>query len=165
MIRFERILFPTDFSEASLKALPYAAELARLFEAELLFIHVVQPLPPIPGDYGFETEVIEYAAAMHATAERQLDRLIETRAGDLRTSKILVQGEPAETILRAVDEYGVDLITLATHGTTGWRHLLFGSVAEKVVRLAKVPVLTVSEKVVRVGRNPDEARSALASLS
>jgi nucleotide-binding universal stress UspA family protein len=57
-----------------------------------------------------------------------------------------VQGNPAEAILEAAELHRVDLITIATHGATGWRHLLFGSVAERVVRLARVPVLTVSAR-------------------
>ena len=55
----------------------------------------------------------------------------------------MVQGHAAEEILASVEREGIDLITIATHGLTGWRHLIFGFVAEKIVRLARVPVLTV----------------------
>jgi nucleotide-binding universal stress UspA family protein len=65
---------------------------------------------------------------------------------DIRSSKIIAQGHVADEILRAVDAYAVDLITIATHGFTGWNHLICGSVAEKVVRMANVPVMTVSAK-------------------
>ena len=65
MIQFGRILCPTDFSEASLEAFPYAMELARLFKAEILFIYVVPVLPPAPADFGFESEVVEFVSALH----------------------------------------------------------------------------------------------------
>jgi nucleotide-binding universal stress UspA family protein len=124
----------------------------------------VQP-PPVPADFGFGTEVIEYAASLRAIAEQQLDRLIETNAAGLRVTKVLAQGEPADTILRAVARHEIDLITLATHGTTGWRHLLFGSVAEKVVRLANVPVLTISERVAQDSAKTERTQPAYAPVA
>jgi universal stress protein A len=163
MIRFHRILFPTDFSEASLQAMQYAAELARRFEAELFFVHVVQP-PPMPADYNFGTEVMEYAAALRERAEQRLDALIDAAGCGGRAKKILVQGEPADAILGTAAEFGVDLIVLATHGTTGWRHLLFGSVAEKVVRLSAIPVLTVNERLARAAAEALVEEPALAPL-
>ena len=61
---------------------------------------------------------------------------------------MLVDGDPAYEILQSVEKLQIDLIAIATHGRTGWQHLVFGSVAEKVVRMSKVPVLTVREKSV-----------------
>ena len=162
MIRVHRILFPTDFSEASLQALQYAADLTRLFDAELFFVHVVQP-PPMPADYNFGTEVMDYAASLREGAEQRLDSLIDSTGCGRRVKKILIQGEPADAILAAAAEYGVDLIVLATHGTTGWRHLLFGSVAEKVVRLSTIPVLTVNERLARARVEADTVAPALVS--
>ena len=162
MIPFRRILFPTDFSEASLQALRYAVELARLCDAELFFVHVVQ-LPPMPADYNFGTEVMDYAASLREGAEQRLDSLIDGAGYGRRAKKILIQGEPADAILAAAAEYGVDLIVLATHGTTGWRHLLFGSVAEKVVRLSTIPVLTVNERLARTRAEVEAGAPALVS--
>jgi nucleotide-binding universal stress UspA family protein len=162
MIRFQRILFPTDFSEASLQALHYAADLARFFDAQLFFVHVVQA-PPMPADYNFGTEVMDYAASLRERAEQQLDGLIEDAGCGGRATKILVQGEPAGAILGTAAEFGVDLIVLATHGTTGWRHMLFGSVAEKVVRLSAIPVLTVNERLARARAEAETAEPALVS--
>jgi len=144
MIRFSRILCPTDFSEASLEAFPHAIELARLFKSEILFIYVLPVLPPAPADFGFESEVVEFVSALRKDAEERLNDLVSAHVPpDVKSRVVLAQGHAAEEILRAADENQIDLITIATHGLTGWRHLVFGSVAEKVVRLAKVPVLTV----------------------
>jgi len=149
MIAFKRILCPTDLSEDSLKALPYAIEFARSFDGEIVIIHVLRALPAPETDFGFgAAELLELASRMRQEAEQSLERLLKGRVPDgIKVRKVLVQGNAADEILRAANEYDVDLITIATHGLTGWRHFSFGSVAEKVVRMAKVPVLTISTKV------------------
>lgn len=140
MPRFKRILCPTDFSEISLEVIPYAVELARLFDAEVFFIHVVHLLPRPPEDFDYQA----FVSAMRANAEDRMSKSLGARLPrGIKHTSILVEGHPAEQILRAVDEYQIDLVTIATHGLTGWRHLIFGSVAEKVVRLSRVPVLTI----------------------
>lgn len=144
MIQFKRILCPTDFSDASLKAFPYAIELARLFKAEAFFIYVV----PIVTTSALEFDFVSLAATLSDDAGQQMDTLLNKLIPkDIRTKRIVAQGNAAEEILRAADENGIDLITMATHGLTGWSHMIFGSVAEKVVRMAKVPVMTVGGKV------------------
>ena len=135
MIRFKRILCPTDLSEESFKAFPYAFHLARVLDAEICFINVVNLN-------------IESTSTLHTDAVRQLREALGDRAPEnVDFREIVVEGSPAEQILRAVDEHEIDLIVIATHGRTGWRHMVFGSVAERVVRQSKVPVLTVSAKL------------------
>ena len=144
MIRFRRILCPIDFSELSQEALGYAVDLASLYHAEVLLLHVVQPFPAHPDRFGFDSEILEFMQAQVAYAERALDETIKKRIPT--TIKVLgkvVQGQPSEEILRCAANEEFDLITIATHGHTGWRHLVFGSVAEKVVRLSTVPVLSI----------------------
>jgi nucleotide-binding universal stress UspA family protein len=150
MIGFKRILFPTDLSEESLKPLPYAIELARAFDGEILFMYVLPVLPVPEADSGFEAaEMLELESKLRRDAERSLVRFLRGRLpGDIKTRKLIGEGHAAEEILRAVDEHKIDLVTIATHGLTGWRHLAFGSIAEKVVRMAKIPVLNVSAKVI-----------------
>lgn len=148
MIGFKRILCPTDLSEESFKAFPYAFDLARVFDAEIYFINAVAINPPPAVEFGFETTFVEFESAVREDASRRLDEILRSRVPkDLKFRRILVQGPAAEEILRAVDDYEIDLIVIATHGLTGWRHMVFGSVAEKVVRQSKVPVLTVSAKL------------------
>lgn len=147
MIGFKRILCPTDLSEESFKAFPYAFDLARVFDAEIVFISVVNINTPAAVEMGFETTFVDYASAVRKDASRQLDGILGSRVPqDVRFRPIVVEGSAAEQILQAVDDHKADLVVIATHGLTGWRHMVFGSVAEKVVRQSKVPVLTVSAK-------------------
>ena len=148
-IRFDRILFPTDFSEASLEALPYGLELADLFNAELLIMHVVPALPPMSADAEYTTDVARLASKLRGDAEAKLHESLAGKIpAQLKTRRILVQGRAAEQILRAIEEYQIDLVVISTHGLTGWRHMVLGSVAEKVVRLSPIPVLTVRARMV-----------------
>lgn len=144
MLSFKKILCPCDFSGASRLALGAAAELAAQFQAEIYLVHVVPVLPPLPPDPNFVFEVPEYERALHLDAERQLkDITKELTAKGLVVHTIVGHGDPGTEIVRVAKDETVDLIVIATHGMTGWRHVMFGSVAEKVVRLAHRPVLTI----------------------
>ena len=82
--------------------------------------------------------------AVEATAKKSLQEVINQRVPkELRARQIIVLRGAADEIIRITEEEKVDLIVIATHGQTGWRHMIFGSVAEKVVRLAPCPVLTI----------------------
>jgi nucleotide-binding universal stress UspA family protein len=148
MIGFKRILCPTDMSEESFTAFPYAFDLARVFDAEIYFINVVNINAPPAVELGFETTFVEFASDLRKAASRRLEEILTSRVPtDLKFRQIVVQGSAPEQILRAVNDHEIDLVVIATHGLTGWRHMVFGSVAEKVVRQSKVPVLTVSAKL------------------
>ncbi len=144
MLPLKKIVCPTDFSPASQAAISEALELAREFTAEILLVNVVPVLPPAPSDPNFVFEVPEYERALHVDAERQLAALAADIAGKgvaVRTE--VGHGDAGSEIVRMAKDDHADLIVIATHGMTGWRHVMFGSVAEKVVRLAHRPVLTV----------------------
>ena len=144
MLPFKKVLCPSDFSEASRMALGAAGEFAGHFHAEIYLVHVVPVVPPLPPDPNFVFEVPEYERALHADADRQLKALTEElTAKGLVVHTMVGHGDPGTEIVRVAKDEAVDLIVIATHGTTGWRHVMFGSVAEKVVRLAHRPVLTV----------------------
>ena len=144
MLSFQKIICPTDFSEASLSALAHAADLAAQYQADLYLVNVVPALPPLPTDPNSFAQVPEYERALHLDAQRRLDALADDLAGkSLRAHTIVGHGDPATEIVRVAKDEGAGLIVIATHGATGWRHLVFGSVAEKVVRLAQLPVLTL----------------------
>jgi len=144
MLPFQKVLCPTDFSAPSEAGIAAALELARYFGATLYLVNVVPALPaPVPDrDYTFR--VPEYEAALHASAHEKLERVAERlRAEGVPVESAIGHGDPGREITRIASESAADLIVIATHGETGWRHALFGSVAEKVVRLASSPVLTV----------------------
>jgi nucleotide-binding universal stress UspA family protein len=142
LLPVRRILAPTDFSALSLVAVDNAVELAGHFHAELDLLHVVPTLAEelAPGEYNLS----EYDANRLNMAREQLCDVIEARASDEVTLHPLVRlGNAADEIQRAAQAEKADLIVIATHGATGWRHLVYGSVAERVLRLAEHPVLTI----------------------
>jgi len=144
MFPMKKILCTTDFSEPSLKGVEAAAEFAAQYSTEVLLLHVVPPAhtltpPAIPSG-----KVLEYYEDLTRFAQKSLDELIEEKfLKDVSASSKVVQGNPPDEIVRTASQEKVDLIVIATHGVTGWRRFMFGSVAEKVVRMAGCPVLTI----------------------
>lgn len=140
-----RILVPIDFSECCRKALEYALPLARQFGAQLTLLHVM------PANYfvGSEFGPVDFPvpeAEWRENSSRELRALAErTIAEAVPTETQVRQGQPAHEIAACAQELGIDLIVLSTHGRTGLRHVLVGSVAENVVRYASCPVLVVRE--------------------
>jgi nucleotide-binding universal stress UspA family protein len=103
----------------------------------------------MPSDAQYTNDVAELAAKLRADAEAKLhESLVGRIPGELKSRRLLVQGRAADRILRAIEEYQADLVVISTHGLTGWRHMLLGSVAEKVVRMSPIPVLTIRAKAV-----------------
>ena len=148
MATFTKILAATDFSDDSTYALAYAEELARRFSAEILVMHVDQPLAPVmvselsPGlDVGAMSRIAEEQRLL---ALRELDlTTARLRDGGLKSRGLLKVGAPFLEIINAAHGEGADLIVLGTHGRSGLAHVLMGSVAERVVRKAHCPVLTI----------------------
>ena len=133
------ILVAVDFEAASLGALALARELAQPLGAEVVLLHVAQlPIYTYPG---FEPAVLPGAfQEVTAAAKRALDELA-VKHGNLRT--VLREGDAANEILTAVEELQPRMVVVGSHGRRGLAHLLLGSVAEKIVRRATVPVVTV----------------------
>ena len=146
MFPLRKILCPTDFSGPSLLAIKAATELARISGAEIILIHAVSPLPVSPqppvGMQAFDTAA--YLEQMLTSSRESMQRLIKEKIPDQVPSRsVVLAGSPSEEIIRVAQEEGADLIVIATHGLTGWKRFIFGSVAERVVRLSPCPVLTI----------------------
>ncbi|MDB4986031.1 MAG: hypothetical protein JWN04_1209, partial [Myxococcaceae bacterium] len=141
MIR--RILVPTDFSDASTAALVRAEELARLTRAELLLLHVRDEFPFVANDgSGFVPAELNQ---LHAAAEAQVRQLAaDVVARGLAARGMMVLGAAPQQILALAKQEQVDLIVVGTNGRRGLRHLVLGSVAERVARTSPVPVMVVS---------------------
>ena len=158
MLPIKRILCPTDFSDFSIDALEKAGGLAANFDAELLILHVTQTVEPVYGfaPYsGATTNVESLRRAVYEGAQRELEELSgRSEFADLRTRTLVREGHPPKQIVEAAQFEKADLIVISTHGLTGWRHLIFGSVAENVVRTATCPVLVMPS------RKPDEQTGA-----
>jgi nucleotide-binding universal stress UspA family protein len=144
MFPLRKIVSPTDFSEASQFGLKAAIEMAEKFEAELIVVHVIASVPVIAGTYSMSgAHAVDLVESMQTEARRQMDRLLESIPDALRCDVRLIQGQPAEEITRLAAQEKADIIVIATHGYSGFNRFLFGSIAERVVRTATCPVLTI----------------------
>jgi len=143
-MKLNRILCPIDFSGPSRIALKHAADLAAISGGEVIVLHIVEPVV-YPVEYGMapvpsmDLETTATSNARDRIAE--LTAEVFDRAARVRSQVVL--GRADQTICDEAEATEADLIVLATHGLTGLKHLLLGSVAERVVRLAPCPVLTV----------------------
>jgi universal stress protein A len=170
---FKHVLVPTDFSDPANYAVRYAMEEATLHRAKVTLLHVQQPSSAgtdiyyVGGLVGSGLEAVydvvaggrlgtapaaEPTVVRHDLVEEALTRLRDLVPGSFEGEweVEIATGRPADAIVRLAQERNVDLIVMATHGRTGVEHVLIGSVAEKVVRLAPCPVLTV-----KLARTPD----------
>jgi len=149
MTAIRRILYPTDFSERSVVAIPLALDLAGLYGAELHCLHVVD----VPGEFILEDSYMlplttEYRPdydEVKKAAEAHLNQFIAQHMPDVQDSvkKAVIIGKPFAEIIHYARDRDIDLIVLGTHGRSALGSMLLGSVAEKVVRKAPCAVLTV----------------------
>jgi universal stress protein A len=145
ILAIKTILVPTDFSENSHGALQFAEALARQFGATLHLVHVCQPTTLATG--GVDAAFISLPDVEEETrtaAMAEASKLASTLTG-LPTTTEIAFGSPAACIVAAAVEHGVDLIVMGTHDRGPIMHMVLGSVAERVVRTAPCPVLTVRE--------------------
>jgi universal stress protein A len=145
-IAIKKILAPTDFSPASEKALKYALRLATNFGCELTLLHVLEP--PISPAFAESPVAPAFSEAEMADAEEGLRGLVNAArtAGVSGARSKIRKGVATHEIVEAAKELDVDLIVIATHGLTGWKHFAIGSTAAQVARAAPCPVLVVREK-------------------
>lgn len=144
------ILVPIDFSIHSKNALKYAVPMARQFGASLHLVYVVEPTI-YPADLGFGQVVLPGVEdELREKGAEELHALIEREIGSrVKASSAVRTGSPHHEILREAEERGVDLIVVATHGHSGMEHILFGSTADRIVRHARCPVLTIRPEAMK----------------
>jgi nucleotide-binding universal stress UspA family protein len=142
MLQIKTIVHPTDFSECSDYAFQVACALARDYGARLIVMHTVQP-PIVAYGNGVVT------APPRTRPEQLQQKLTQRQPSDknVRTEHLMTEGDPAEEILKMASEAEADVIVMGTHGWTALSRLLMGSVAERVVRRARCPVLTMKTPV------------------
>ncbi len=137
------ILVPVDFSKGSDRAVAQAEQLATALGTQLELFHAYQ-LPVFALPDSTVTVSPTYVADLTERAQRELDRYRETLLGrGLGVTTRLVEGNPADAIVERAEALHATMIVLGTHGRSGFRRFLLGSTAERVVRMATVPVLTV----------------------
>ena len=145
MIQLRRILFPTDFSDNARAALPYACAFAEQFGAELHILNVMYEMAQVVPETGtFFTTPVSNIDEVRESTERALAKLPGPEGKNVaNVVRATVPGTPFLEIIRYAKEHDVDLIVMGTHGRSGLAHVLLGSVAERVVRKAPCPVLSV----------------------
>jgi nucleotide-binding universal stress UspA family protein len=158
----KRILAPMDFSEASREALRYALFLAQRFHAHLEVLHVWEPSPYVSPSALVWLQGEQQSFWSHV--ERDLSQRLRVWVAEVaeaetpRVTMHVQAGYTSQTILQAADKGEFDLIVMGTHGRSGLSHLLLGSVAQRVVRLAPCPVLTVRSQRADPASRPGASR-------
>lgn len=143
MSMFSKILCPVDFSDASPAIAKTAREFAKKFDAEIVAVYVAPSM--------IQYEIFDLPAAslpqlvgdIVSGAEKTMTEFVSTHFGGVRASGKVVSGDAAEAIVSLAQSEGADIIIMATHGRQGLNRLLFGSVAEKVVKTSPIPVMTI----------------------
>lgn len=145
MSEFKKILVPVDFSDNSRKILKSAADLAAVFGAELSVVFVVQSFDNYSGFFVPHVPIAQFEEEMVRSAEEKMSSFVkECLEADTPVQTRVLAGDVAETIVEHADQTGIDLIVMGTHGYKGLERVLFGSVAEKVVKTARCPVLSIN---------------------
>lgn len=148
---FRSILVALDFSDSSARVLEYAGLLAERFGASLRLLHVVEdPMVAAAWSEAYAFDATELRDRLKADAEAQIASAAALVASVPVTTEVVI-GSPAKTIVQKTGEPGTDLVVLGTHGRGGFTHFVVGSVAERVVRGAACPVLTVRAPAATAG--------------
>lgn len=144
MPQINKILVPVDFSDYSVNAVSYAVDFAGKFDAKIYLIYIVEPML-YPADFSMgQIAIPDVNEDLVKRAEDELKSLAKNHLeGKVDYELIIKTGRPFIEIIETADQHDIDLIIISTHGHTGVEHLLFGSTAEKVVRKAPCPVLTL----------------------
>lgn len=147
-LHLQRLLVPVDFSDCSRSALAEAVTFARQFRSRITLVHVVEPMV-LPEDLMLSVpELPAMSGNLVEDCERRLARLAEREIPlEHRGATIVRVGRPFDEICQVAASEPTDLIIISTHGYTGLKHVLLGSTAERVVRHAPCPVLTLRAKV------------------
>ena len=141
---FDKILTAIDFSENSDYAYDYALSLAKKFDSQLIILHVINEPVDLRGFYVPHISFEQLEKEIEEGAEKMMAKFCGSKMGDFTNfTTSIVTGIPYEEIIRSAEEASASLIVLGTHGRTGLDHLIFGSTAERVVRGASCPVLTI----------------------
>ncbi len=146
MFKIKNILLPTDFSNLSLTAASYAIELASQYGAKIHLLHVIEKKPPILAIRAIDISEEKIMKSIEDAAKESLKKALDkiNNQNTVEIKSILLKGNDYEEIVNYSQQQNIDVIVIATHGRTGLLHTLVGSVAEKVIRYAKCPVLVIT---------------------
>jgi len=143
-MQIKTILFPTDFSQGARAAMDHAISLAKDYQCKLILLYVIQDISIAEWYIPSSLSAADLMEDMQKSASHEMDKWgAEVSQTVKDVEKMVVRGVPFVEIIKTAKERQADLIVIGTHGRTGIDHMLFGSTAEKVVRKAACPVLTV----------------------
>ncbi len=140
-MEIKKVLVPVDFSENSKKILEAAGYLSGICQAQLHVVFVVQSFDDYSGFFVPHMPIAKFEEEMVQAADEKMESFL---AGHRNIGSTILVGDVAEEIIRHAEESGMDMIIMGTHGYKGLEKVMFGSVAEKVVRSAPCPVLTIN---------------------
>jgi len=148
-VEIRTILFATDFSEVSVKANPYAADLTKRYGAKLFIVHVIQDIAKMTEWYAPNVSMTEVKKVMQEKAMKELEKTCtEELAGYRDVERRLLIGEPHEEIVRFQREHSIELTIIGTHGIRGGgKKIIFGSTADRVLKNSRCPVLAVTPEM------------------
>lgn len=145
MNKFKRILFPVDFSEVSPKIVPWVTDVTKKFESELHLLFVARSFQYYGSMYVPSVSIQTIEHNIIEGGEKQMEEFARTYCGDYPACKTsVILGDPAEKILRYIKSEGIDLVIMGTHGRKGLDRILFGSVADRVIKMSPVPVMSIN---------------------
>ncbi|MCF8127910.1 MAG: universal stress protein [Deltaproteobacteria bacterium] len=146
MVKIQKILFPIDLTDNSSKVIPYVLSLSEKYGSEICLLHVVEDFAKWGGGiYIPHIPLEQYREDALKGAEKALSKVCEEQLQGCRNfQKKIAYGDPAQEILNAIESEDIDVVVMGTHGRKGLEHVIFGSVARKVVRRSSVPVFTVN---------------------
>jgi len=143
-MKIEKILFPTDFSQGSYHALPYAVDLTKYYNAKLYILHVIYDIATAAYSHVPHISMDEFYKELSEWAQKEIETCcIEEIRGLTGVEKVVLKGVPYEEIIKFAAKEKIDMIVIGTHGRAGLERFIFGSTAERVVRKAPCPVMTV----------------------
>lgn len=162
-MKVKKILAPVDFSDMSEEALSYATGLADELGAKVLVLHAIEPIVFANASLGSGLAVPHLLEEQRQAAKETLDKLVaRLRKRKVEVTGLIETGAPYDAIVTVANAKKCDMIVMGTHGRSGLGHLLLGSTAEKVVRMAECPVLTVRGSGKRAEKRPSSKKQKSA---
>jgi len=145
MVEIRRILVPVDFSEVAPILAKWAKGFAKQLNAKIILTYVLEDLSPYEGIFVDLKTLTELENTLYEGAKKSMEDFLKEHFSDFPdVEPVLEKGDVVETILRVAQEKGADLIVIGTHGRKGLDRILFGSVAEGVVKNSPIPVVTIN---------------------
>ena len=145
MKEIKKILFPVDLSEVSSKIVPWVHNVVEKYDAEIHLLFVARTFQYYSYGYVDPKSIVSIEGELIKGGEKKMENFANTYFAEYPACKTqVVLGDPVDEILNYISKEGIDLVTMGTHGRKGLKHVLLGSVADRVIKMSPVPVLTIN---------------------